>query len=173
MDNNTFLNKLDQVLSPIGNRIGNQRHLKAVSTGMMLLLPLIVIGAMFLIIANPPINPDLVTADNANIFTQFLLNWKTWATENYTLITTPFNMTMGLFGLMSSYSIAYALAEEYKMKSAIAGFISMAIFFMVAAPPIEGGFATTFMGADGLFVAIIVSLLSVEITHQIEKRNWQ
>ncbi|MGL4522625.1 MAG: PTS sugar transporter subunit IIC [Bacilli bacterium] len=172
MANNTFLNKLDSILSPIGNRIGNQRHLKAVSTGMMVLLPLIVIGAFFLIIANPPINPELGSADSANFFTSFLLNWKTWATENYTLITTPFNMTMGLFGLMSSFAIAFALAEEYKMKSVISGFISMALFFMVAAPQIDGGIATTFMGADGLFVAIIVALVSVEITHQIEKRNW-
>ena len=46
--NDTFLEKLDRVLSPIGNKLGNQIHLKAISTGMMFGLPFIVVGSLFL-----------------------------------------------------------------------------------------------------------------------------
>ena len=60
MNSNTLLEKLDKTLSPIGAKIGEQRHLKSISTGMMMTLPLIVIGSIFLIIANPPVNPELV-----------------------------------------------------------------------------------------------------------------
>ena len=47
MEGNKFLDKLDRVLSPIGSKLGNQRHLKAISAGMMMPLALIVVGAYF------------------------------------------------------------------------------------------------------------------------------
>ena len=52
MNSNTLLEKLDKILSPIGVKVGNQRHLKAISSGMMMTLPLIVVGSLFLIVAN-------------------------------------------------------------------------------------------------------------------------
>ena len=73
MEGNKFLDKLDRVLSPIGSKLGNQRHLKAISDGMMMPLALIVVGALFLVIANPPINPDLVNADTANLLRDYYL----------------------------------------------------------------------------------------------------
>lgn len=170
---NKFLAKLDEKLSPLGAKLGNQRHLRAISAGMMMPLALIVVGALFLIIANPPINPDLVDASNANSFIKFLLNWKGFATENYNLLTAPFNMTMGIFGLLSAFGISYSLAKDYKLNAPIVGLISTSVFLMIAAPAIEGGISTQYLGADGLFVAIIISLLSVEITNFIESKGMK
>lgn len=173
MEGNKFLDKLDSVLSPIGNKLGNQRHLKAISAGMMMPLALIVVGALFLIVANPPINPELVNAETANFFVKGLLAWKEFAVANYAILTAPFNMTMGIFGLMSAFSIAYALASEYKMKASISGLISTSLFLMICAPAIEGGISTQFLGADGLFVAIIIAMASVEISRVIRDKGWE
>ncbi|MGL5713544.1 MAG: PTS sugar transporter subunit IIC [Paraclostridium sp.] len=173
MEQSKFLDKLDKVLSPIGAKIGRQRHLNAVSTGMMMTLPLIVIGSLFLIVANPPINPDLVDPSTANIFVKFLLSWKEFAVANYATITAPFDMTMGLLGLMSVFAIAYTLASEYKMNAAMSGLISTSLFFMICAPSKEGSIPMSFLGADGLFVAIIIGLVSVEITRFVDKRGWK
>ncbi|MBS6887152.1 MAG: PTS sugar transporter subunit IIC [Clostridium sp.] len=153
MEGNKFLDKLDRVLSPIGSKLGNQRHLKAISAGMMMPLALIVVGALFLVIANPPINPDLVNADTANFFVKGLLSWKEFAVENYAMLTAPFNMTMGMFGLMSAFSIAYSLANEYKMKASISGLISLSVFLMICAPAVEGGISieiSRFLKVKGL-----------------------
>ena len=65
---NKFLSKLEKVLLPIGDKIGNQKHLAAISTGMMMTLSLIVVGSLFLILANPPINVDLVNPETQSIF---------------------------------------------------------------------------------------------------------
>ncbi len=173
MNSNTLLEKLDKTLSPIGAKIGEQRHLKSISTGMMMTLPLIVIGSIFLIIANPPVNPELVDPNTTNIFMKFLLAWKNFAVENYGAITTPYDMTMGMAGLMSAFTIAYCLAGEYKMNNAMAGLISTSVFLMVCAPASEGSIPLSFLGADGLFVAIIIGLVSVEITRFIENKGWQ
>lgn len=173
MNSNTLLEKLDKVLSPIGAKVGNQRHLKAISNGMMMTLPLIVVGSLFLIIANPPVNPDLVDPNTANIFMKFMLSWKEFAVNNYQTLTTPYNMTMGIVGMMTAFAIAYSLAGEYKMKSAISGLIATAMFLMICAPSVEGQISTGYLGADGLFIAIIIGISTVEITKFIETNGWQ
>lgn len=42
---------LERMLAPLANKLGNQRHLQAISNGMMMSLALIVVGSIFLIIA--------------------------------------------------------------------------------------------------------------------------
>lgn len=173
MEENKLLNKLDRVLSPIGNKLGNQRHLRAISAGMMMPLALIVVGALFLIVANPPINPELVDVNNTNFFIEILLKWKEFSVNNYEMLTAPFNMTMGIFGLLSAFSISYKLAEEYEMEAPVAGLIATSLFLMISAPAIEGGISTGFLGADGLFVAIIISIISVEISRFIKVKKLE
>lgn len=158
-----MINKLEKWLAPLSDKLGNQRHLQAISNGMMMSLALIVVGSIFLIIANPPINLDLVDLDTGNIFMKALIAWKQWAVANYNTITIPYTMTMGLIGLVTAFGVGYSLAESYKMKSAISGIISMCVFLMICAPVEDGKLAMTYLGADGLFVALIVGLLSVEI----------
>ena len=67
MENSAFIMKLNDILSPIAAKIGNQRHLKAISSGMMFGLLFIVIGSFFLIFANPPINIDKYKIGRAHV----------------------------------------------------------------------------------------------------------
>lgn len=157
------MNRLEKLLAPLANKLGNQRHLQAISNGMMMSLALIVVGSIFLIVANPPINLDLVDLNTGNIFLKALIGWKQWAVANYDAITIPYTMTMGLIGLVTAFGVSYCLAENYKMKPAINGIISMCVFLMISAPVKDGQLSMTYLGADGLFVALIVGLLSVEI----------
>lgn len=165
-----MINKLEKWLSPLSTKLGNQRHLQAISNGMMMALALIVVGSIFLIIANPPINLDLVDMNTSNIFMKGLISWKQWAVANYNTITIPYTMTMGLIGLVTAFGVGYCLAESYKMKAAINGIISMCVFLMIAAPVNEGQLSMAYLGADGLFVALIVGLLSVEICRVVGQR---
>ena len=124
---------------------------------------MIVVGSIFLIIANPPINLDIVDLNTGNIFLKAMIAWKQWAVANYNTITIPYTMTMGLIGLVTAFGVAYCLAESYQMKPAINGIISMCVFLMISAPVADGQLSMTYLGADGLFVALIVGLISVEI----------
>ena len=158
-----MISRLEEFLSPFAIKLGNQRHLQAISNGMMMSLALIVVGSIFLIIANPPINLDIVDLNTGNIFLKAMIAWKQWAVANYNTITIPYTMTMGLIGLVTSFGVAYCLAESYKMKAAINGIISMCVFLMISAPVADGQLSMAYLGADGLFVALIVGLISVEI----------
>lgn len=158
-----MIQKLEQFLAPLSDKLGNQRHLQAISNGMMMSLGLIVVGSLFLIIANPPINLELVDLNTNNIFLKALIAWKQWAVANYEMITIPHTMTMGLIGLVTAFGVSYSLAESYQMKAATNGIISMCVFLMVAAKVTEGQLSMAYLGADGLFVALIVGLVSVEL----------
>ena len=125
-----MISKLEKLLGPIANKLAQQRHLQAISSGMMMSLGLIVVGSVFLIIANPPINLDLVDLNTGNIFLKFLISWKQFALANYDVLTLPYNYTMGLVGLISAFGVAYCLAESYKMKASVYGIISMCTFLI-------------------------------------------
>lgn len=171
MENSTVITKLNDLLSPFAAKIGNQRHLKAISSGMMFGLPFIVIGSFFLIFANPPINIDQYNPATANFFMKFMAGWKDFAVANYDLITAPYNLTMGIIGLISVFGIAFSLASEYKINPAMNGMVASVIFLMVCTPVKEGNINLNYLGTNGLFVAIIIGLLVVEVNRTFEVKN--
>lgn len=169
----TFMNKIEKVLTPLGTKLGNQRHLKAISNGMMFALPFIVIGSFFLIFANPPINMELYDPATANAFTRFLASWKGFAETYYSQITLPYDLTMGIFSLISTYGISSTLAREYKINEASTGFISVVTFMLVTVEVNDGAMSMEYLGTNGLFVAIIIALLTVEISYLFSHPKFQ
>lgn len=171
MGNSKIITKLNEILSPIAEKIGNQRHLKAISSGMMFGLPFIVIGSFFLIFANPPINIDHYNPETANFFMKIMAGWKDFAVANYDLITAPYNLTMGIIGLISVFGIAFSLANEYKTNPSMNGMVASVIYLMVCTPVTKGTINLNYLGTNGLFVAIIIGLLVVEVNRVFEVKN--
>lgn len=171
MENSAMVEKLNRMLSPLAAKLGNQRHLKAISNGMMFGLPFIVIGSFFLIVAHPSINMDQYNPETANFFMRFLASWKEFAVANYDIITAPYNLTMGLIGLISAFGIAYSLASDYKLNAAMNGMIATVVYAMICTPVVEGKIDLNYLGTNGLFVAIIIGLLVVEICRWFEVKN--
>ena len=167
----SLITKLDKVLTPIGQKLGNEKHLQAISNGMLFGLPFLVIGSFFLIVANPPIVLDRYNPRTANIFMQWLAGWKYWAVAHYAQITIPYNMTMGIFGMICAFGIAYELSKSYRrLHPATDGMISLVTFLMVATTVDKNNkISLNNLGTNGLFVAIIIGLLAVEIDRGIEK----
>ncbi|MGX6978067.1 PTS sugar transporter subunit IIC [Vagococcus elongatus] len=171
--NSGLLEKLDSILSPIGNKFGNQRHLKAISSGMMFGLPFIVVGSLFLIIANPPINMELYHPQTANVLMRFLASWKEFAIANYDIITLPYEMTMGIFSLIAAFGIGSSLAGIYQMNKETNGFIAVVVFMMTSVTLVDGHINKEYLGTNGLFMAIILSLLVVEVSRLFENPKFQ
>ncbi|BDR57747.1 PTS sugar transporter subunit IIC [Xylocopilactobacillus apicola] len=164
MRKENLIEKFDGIIA----KIGNERHLKAVSSGMFFSLPFMVIGAIFLIIANPPIDLARYNASKANFFLRFLASWKHWAVANYRTITAPYNLTFGIVGLLSAFGIGYSLAKEYKLDAPTDGLIAMITYLLVCTEVKNSSIKLDYLGTDGLFVAIILGLLTVEICRVVE-----
>ena len=53
---NKILNFVEEKLEPPLNKMANQHHLNAVKNGMMVTVPLTIIGSLFLLVPNIPID---------------------------------------------------------------------------------------------------------------------
>lgn len=188
---NNFLNKFTKILEkkimPIAVKVGKQRHLVAIRDGMIFAMPLTIIGGLFLILASPPINP--ANMQPTNILKAFLLNWYNFAAKYSNEILTPFNMTMGIMSIVVAMGIAYTLAKSYKLQPFTAAVTSGVTFLLTTSAmeygallkdieaggaPLEvarGVIPTDFLGGPGLFTAIIIGILSVEITRFLMKKG--
>jgi PTS system cellobiose-specific IIC component len=179
MENDKFMDKLSAFLMPIGTFLSMQRHISAISAGFMSILPVTLIGAISQIITNPPITADAIA--KGGLFASILGPWYNFAQANKVMLSIPYNMTMGIIGVIAAFAIAYHLAKSYKMKQLQAGFISMIMFLMIAGPAtlltLADGTTTvtaidTFLlGGTGLFTAIVIAIVSVEITRFCERKN--
>ncbi|WP_238902808.1 MULTISPECIES: PTS sugar transporter subunit IIC [unclassified Clostridium] len=158
-------------LTPVANFLASERHFSSMQNGIMASLSVILVSAVFMVIANPPVTADLI---NKGGFWSLFSGWYNFAQTYKTTILIPFNMTMGLISLVTTFAIAYNLAKSYKMSGLNAGIVSMSLFLMVVAPStyytLEGGakisaLSTTYLGAQGMFTSILVAMISVEITH--------
>lgn len=173
---NLNIEKLQKVLGPVGEKLGKQRHLSAISSGIMMVAPITLISAFINIIANPPVTQDLIDQGG---FWALLTPWFNFANKYYDQIMVPYNMTIGLFAIIAVFGISYRLAQWYKMKSPESvSLIAIVMFLMVAAPAYyaEDGVTQIMnfanLGSSGLFAAMIIGLLSTEITRYTIDHNW-
>lgn len=180
----------DRTLVPIANKLGNQRHLAAIRDGMVVAIPLSILGGICLIISTPPFTPD--TLGNWGFFSDILLGWYNWAQTYKAVLQVPYNMTMAMMGLFVAFAIAHNLAKHYNIDPLNAAIASTAVFLMVSAPTTnavdvsaiaEGMSAgditalaasfvpVTYLDAKGIFTAIIVSIGCVEIYRFMMQKN--
>ncbi|RCW16518.1 PTS cellobiose transporter subunit IIC [Streptococcus gallolyticus] len=164
---NGLMHFLENTLAPLGTRIGNQRHLKAVRDGFMMAMPLVLVGSFFLLLISWP--------DEAfNYSVQGLLQ----DIGIYDILTTMNQSTMAIISLVAVFGIAYRLSESYETDGPSAGVLALSSFILMAprfATQVfneEGEQVTQLFGgaipfsslnANALFVAIVVGLVTAEI----------
>jgi PTS system cellobiose-specific IIC component len=112
---NEFLNsKLVKYLQNTGEKIAGNRYLIAISAGLMTVMSLMLIGAIFQIMASPPVTEEMLA--EGGLLAAVLKPWHNFATKYKDVLMTPYNMTMGLISPVAALAIAYQLAKSFKMK---------------------------------------------------------
>src|SRR4030042_1905634 len=135
--------------------IFDQPHLASVRDGFVALMPLIIIGALVLIILQFPCSLQ----EGSNCYLGDIMNQdlaaKLWV---------PFNATYGLLSVFVTISISYALAKRRGLDPVMPVIFTFMAFMLVAAPGLTGydAEADQFLDNRGLFTAIVVALVSIE-----------
>lgn len=136
-----------------------QRHLVALRDAMSSVMPLIIIGSIFMLIAQFPYQP----------FTDFLNS-----IGLQEMLNKASDSTFGILGFAVTFTTAYNLAKQYNLNTVSAGLISISSFILLT-PIITGeagiGFPTKYLGSSGLFVGIFVAMISTEIFRWFVVRN--
>ncbi|MCM3705988.1 MULTISPECIES: PTS cellobiose transporter subunit IIC [Cytobacillus] len=166
-----FNSFLEEKVMPVAAKIGGQRHLLALRDGLIATMPFIVIGSIFLIIANFPIPgyADWMTS----IF------GPSWAVK----LSYPVDATFNIMSIIAAFAVAYRLAESYKLDAMSAGTISIAAFLLTTpfsftfTPAdaegvlVTGAISKAFLSSKGLFVALLFAILSTEIYRWVVKKD--
>ncbi|MFD2629912.1 PTS cellobiose transporter subunit IIC [Oceanobacillus kapialis] len=145
---------MERYFMPVAGRMAEQRHLKAIRDGIISVMPLLIIGSIFLIISSPPYKP-----------------WQEFMAPFAATLSIPVDATFGLLGLIAVFAIAYSLAKSYGMDGLSAGVLSTAAFFVATPLTEEGNIPLNLMGSEGLFIAILLAIFTVEVFRFFEQRN--
>lgn len=150
-------------IQKVSTKIQKNTYISAISNGLMALMPILILGAIF----------SLINALKLEPYQNFLINT---GLKDYTSI--PATVTTDLIALYAVFSIAYNFATQHKQQGFSAGIIALMSFLLVTPKGMLEDGATkaigySWLGAKGLFVAIIVALIVGTIyTLVLEKKFY-
>lgn len=150
------MKNIQEKLIEVGNKLATQKHLQSISYGLMSIMPLTIFGSVFqLISALPDIFPFIPayseTVKNAILF--------------------PYNIAFGLFGVIAVISIAYYHARYYKLDLLQLPIVALISYIVLAAPITDNMMDATYLGSQGIFLAIFVALVTVEMSRLLKEHN--
>jgi cellobiose PTS system EIIC component len=146
-------------LARAADRLARQRHLVAVRDGIVGALPLVLVGSLFLLAAQPPW-PALQRLVAPHAATLLL----------------PYRALGGCIALWVAFGTAHALARSYALDAPAAGLIAASAYILAALQPAPPGQALTLavgrLGAGGIFTGLVLAIGSVELTRLLVTRRW-
>lgn len=142
---NKFIEFMEKHFIPVAGKIGAQRHLVAIRDAFMVTMPLMILGALAVMINNLPI-PAFQNVMNSIFGAD---KWQGFGGAVW-------NGTFGILSVLIAFLIAYNLANHYGKDPVATGVVSVASFFTLGA-------AQSGMNSSGLFVALIVGIVVAEV----------
>lgn len=152
---NRLLTSLEEKLLPVAAWIEQNRYISGIRRAFIILLPFLMMGSIFLMISAFPL-----PSYQRGMVSLFGESWKT-------ILAIPVDATFSLMALYVAFLVGQQLAKQLKLDSISAGILSL-IAFLILTPlgsSSEYGAVMTlqWLGSKGMFVAIVVSLMTVKI----------
>ncbi len=169
---NMFISKLEKILMPLAENIGKNKLLIAIRDGFLVSSPLLIVGSLFLLVANFPIKGW------NEFWAQFF--GADWASK----LSHPVNATFDVMTLLAVLGIGYSYAKQNDIDPIASAAVSIVAFFIVTPFTIPytpkgetisymvSGIPLGWMGSKGMFVGMITSILSVKIFGYTTKKGW-
>lgn len=174
-----MLKWLEKVLMPMAEAIGKNKYLIAIRDGFLVSTPLLIVGSLFLLIANFPIPAWTEWLGSVSI------NGSTLAAY----MGKPADATFTIMAVFAVIGIGYSFAKQMKTNPIFGAAVSVMSWFLLMpygvkgeatveglASKVEvflaGGLPLGWVGAKGIFVGIICAFLSVHIYAFVERKGW-
>ncbi|MEI6856134.1 PTS transporter subunit EIIC [Psychrilyobacter sp.] len=151
----SIINNLEEKLVPIATWINKNNYINGIRKAFIILMPLLMIGSIFLIIS---VFPSTIYQDF--MYNKFGPSWKN-------TLDIPIRATFSLIAVYVSFLVAQQLGKQFKIDSTTVGLLSLVSFFILT--PLEytatlGKVITfTWLGSRGVFVAMVISIVVVKI----------
>ena len=146
-----FLNKH---VVPALTTLSENMYLSAVRAGMVAVVPLTIIGGLFMIVAYLPV-----------------AGWDARVAPYLPLLQVPVTATFGLLAIVACLSIAYELGKHLKQEAIVSAVMAMVVFLMLQIDVKDQTFVMDRLGSKGLFTAILIAVVSVRVQKFFTDRN--
>lgn len=173
MNMDSFTNWMEEHFVPVAAKIGSQKFLVAIRDGFIGILPITMAGSI---------------ATLLNVFCNTIptsLGWTGFVKAMAPIIAIDGNVWWGSLAILSlvfAFSLGYQIAKSYGVNPLSGGLISFASLIVVTPQSVNltteageiltaGGIPSSYMGATGLFTAMIVGFISTIIFSKLMVKN--
>lgn len=167
-----FTGILEKTLMPIAEKVEQNRYLSAIREGFTSIMPFLIIGSIFLLLSNLP----------SDALNQFL--GSIFGSQNISKLGYLLEPTFNIMALLVIIGIAKSLLEYYRIKDTSALILPIITFLLLndfnitltteTGQTVSSGgvIPMGYLGAAGLFVSIICTILTIEGYRWIKNKGW-
>ena len=141
-------------LAPALARVSDNVYLAAIRAGMVAVVPLTIVGGLFMIAAHLPV-----------------AGWDSRIEPYRALLQIPVAATFGILAVVACFSIAYDLGRQLRQEAIASATIATVVFVLIQLDPSALGLVMDGLGSKGLFAAILVALVCVRVQKLFTDRN--
>jgi PTS system cellobiose-specific IIC component len=134
--------------------LGDHPYVSAIRAGMVAVVPLTIVGGFFMIVAYLPVR-----------------GWESWVAPYLPLLRVPVTATFGLLAVVACFSIAYDLGRNLKQEAIVSASMATVIFLLIQISLDDLTLRTDGLGSSGLFTAILVAVVTVQVQKLFTDRN--
>lgn len=165
MKKQSFMDKLEEKLMPMAAKISGNAHLQSIRDGFALAMPLLIIGSIFMLISNFPIQSWMDLLRSTEINGNTIASYFSAAT----------NATFTIMSIFVVIGIGYAYGGKLKVNQMFSGVVSLVAWFILMPFSFEftpegseealtvNGLSFDWLGSKGVFIGIISAFLAVRI----------
>jgi cellobiose PTS system EIIC component len=145
---------LNRRVLPALTAISENTYMSAIRAGMVSVVPLTIIGGLFMIVAYLPVG-----------------GWDRLVAPYRELLQVPVSATFGLLAVVACFSIAYDLGKRLQQEAITSASIATVVFLMLQIQLGDLSFRTEGLGSQGLFTAILIAIVAVRVQKAFADRN--
>ncbi len=158
-----YLNRATALLNkhivPALTVLSENTYLSAIRAGMVSVVPLTIIGGLFIIVSFLPVT-----------------GWDKIVAPYLQLLQVPVTATFGLLSVFVCFAIGYDLGKQFKQEAIVSASMATVVFLMIqlklGEKPEDISFSMDSLGSKGLFTAVIIALVSVRIQKFFTDKNF-
>jgi cellobiose PTS system EIIC component len=149
---------LNQYVVPPLTALSENTYLSAIRAGMVSVVPLTIIGGLFIIISFLPVS-----------------GWDKIVAPYLRLLQVPVSATFGLLSVFVCFAIGYDLGKQLKQEAIVSASMATLVFLMIQLKlgdkPEDISLSMDNLGSKGLFTAVIIALVCVRVQKFFSDKN--
>jgi PTS system cellobiose-specific IIC component len=142
-----------QIASAMAALDGNV-YLSAIRAGMVAVVPLTIVGGLFMIVTHLPVQA-----------------WQETVEPYRPILQVPVSATFGVLAVVACLAIAFDLGRRLNQDAAVSASMAAVIFLLVQLDLASSSLVMDNLGAKGLFTAILVAIVTVQVQKLFTERG--